>query len=298
MDEDKPIARIHRGPDLGQPPATQEDADAAIDAAPDDYTCTVTEAIAWLAYGDEQLAVRYGAPLHVIRRPGWKRRGLDVLRPHAAKLPGTDAYASMPVGPERSAQEAIWAETDSARWRAAHDKLAQRVQDGTVRRWHYADDGLAPDPDGIRTLREMDAAGYRVNRNAMRRLVDQQKGTEPQRASPQKVAGEPELAQGSDSQVNRAIEQVYAWTERENMKPPNIKELPRFVAVILRESGLKKSDNRIATLARDDPDESNPHDRRRGKAGQTLAATRKRPLDFDGFKRFVAASKLSRPTES
>ena len=116
----------------------------------DEATCTLIEAIAWLAYRDETIAARYGAPVHSANHHGPRQRQHDLMFTRNAiesGLPGTEALAALADkqrvarenGDESVAQlcgeelvEAAreWESADARAWQEGTDKLTRSLRDG------------------------------------------------------------------------------------------------------------------------------------------------------------------------
>ena len=128
--------------------------------------CTITEAVAWLAYGDEAIAARYGAHLGAWRHAGRELRQRDVAFATSVArsgLPGTEVLVGL-TGHALLAAAQAWGELDEEGWRAAHDKLAQALRSAAVRSYRRGEvpSGFWADC----TTAQHETAGYRIDRAA------------------------------------------------------------------------------------------------------------------------------------
>jgi hypothetical protein len=142
----------------------------------DAFTCTITEAIAWLAYGDEALARRYGSTLYANADTGWRQRVRDLSYGHSivqSGLPGTEALRGLAGGALTTAVK-DWEASDDARWKVGQDALTHVLRHGAVRSYRRGDvpTGFWADCTAL----EYERAGYRVDRGDMRRLMEERGG--------------------------------------------------------------------------------------------------------------------------
>ena len=79
------------------------------------------------------------------------------------------------------------------------------------------------------------------------------------------------LPMASDPMIDRAISDVYNETERDGLKPPNVKEIASLVQSKLTAQGRQSSGHRIQKLA-----EADRYKKRRRKPGPTLASEKRR----------------------
>lgn len=131
--------------------------------------CTITEAIAWLAYQDEAIAARYAEPLRAAKDQRRRRRQRDLLYPIKSGLPGTEGLRALA---DTALSEAIrfWEKADCARWRTAHDELLQALQRGAVRSYRAGAVSAAFWAD--RTLAQHERDGYRIDRDDLRVRIE------------------------------------------------------------------------------------------------------------------------------